>query len=65
MDILVIKLKRPREKVTLDTFNTITRDLLNNHISKSNNLDSITLFRAIGIRHYIIFYNKELLRGQL
>jgi hypothetical protein len=60
MDILVVKLKYPREKVTLDTFNTIARDLLDNYMSELNNPDSITLFGAISIKYHVVFYNKEL-----
>jgi hypothetical protein len=62
---LTVKLKRPREKVTLEAFNTIARDLLDDYMSKSNNLDSTTLFKAVGIRHYIVFYYKKLLHGNL
>jgi hypothetical protein len=65
MDVLAVKLKRLREKVTLNAFNIIARDLLDDYMFKSNNLNSITLFKAISIRHYVIFYSKELLKGRL
>jgi hypothetical protein len=65
MDVLAVELKRPREKVTLETFNTVARDLLDDHMSESNNPDGTTLFGAVGIGHHVVFYNKELPRGRL
>jgi len=65
MDVLAVELKRPREKVTLDAFNTVARDLLDDHMSESNNPDGTTLFGAVGIGHHVVFYNKELPRGRL
>lgn len=34
-------------------------------MSELNNPDNITLFKAVSIKHYIVFYNKELLRESL
>jgi hypothetical protein len=65
IDVLAVELKRPQEKVTLDAFNTVACDLLDNHMSESNNPDGITLFGAISIGHYIVFYSKELPKGRL
>jgi hypothetical protein len=65
MDVLAVELKRPREKVTLDAFNTVARDLLDDHMSESNNPDGTTLFGAVGIGHHVVFYSKELPKGRL
>jgi hypothetical protein len=65
IDVLTVELKRPREKVTLEAFNTVARDLLDDHMSESNNPDGTTLFGAVGIGHHVVFYHKKLPHGNL
>ena len=46
-------------------FNHVARDLLDDYIRELINLSNITLFRAVGIGAYVVFYQKILLGGDL
>jgi hypothetical protein len=65
VDVLVVELKRDREDKSMKVFNRVARDLLDDHMGESTNPSNTTLFGAVGIGAYVVFYRKILPGGDL
>jgi hypothetical protein len=55
-NVLVVELKRDREDKSMKVFNRVARDLLNDHMGELANPSNTTLFRAVRIGAYVVFY---------